>query len=52
MRMYLSPTFLSNHSVRILDRKLVAYDDTLIRTDRFPYTVETYNNPQKLWLFV
>ena len=28
-----------------------ARNDTLMRVDRFPYTAETYNNPEKLWLF-
>jgi hypothetical protein len=28
-----------------------ACNDVLQHIDRFPYTVETYNNPQNLWLF-
>jgi hypothetical protein len=29
-----------------------ACNDALMDIDRFPYTADTYSNPEKLWLFV
>ena len=52
MRTYQVHIIPSRPSVRpVLGPRNRAYTDPFY-ADRFPYTVDTYNNPQNVWTFV
>ena len=52
MRTHRLPITRSRPSVRpVLGPRNCAYTDPIC-ADRFPYTADTFNNPQKVWIFV